>query len=75
MKHLSVLIVVPLFTDEVKFLILFCLSLGIFPSPQLLTSLEVLVLFIQLWRGESGEKAGEAGEAEGDQGDKGELNY
>jgi len=46
MKHLSVLIVVPLFTDDVKFLILFCLSLAIFPTPQLLISLEVSVLFI-----------------------------
>jgi hypothetical protein len=32
--------------DNVKFLILFCLSLGIFPTPQLLISLDVLVLFI-----------------------------
>jgi len=28
MKHLSVLIVVLLFADDVKFLILFCLSIG-----------------------------------------------
>lgn len=46
MKHLSVLIVVLLFTDDVKFLILFCLSLAIFPTPQLLIYLEVLVSFI-----------------------------
>jgi hypothetical protein len=68
MKHLSVLIVVLLFTDDVKFLLLFCFRLAIFPSPQLLSSLEVLVVFIQMWEwgvgaGGAGE-AGEAGEAE-----------
>ncbi len=54
MKHLSVLIVVLLFTDDVKFLLLFCFRLAIFPSPQLLSSLEVLVVFIQMW--EQGKK-------------------
>ena len=44
MKHLSVLIVVLLFVDDVKFLILFCFNLGIFPSPKLLISLEVFSL-------------------------------
>lgn len=60
MKHLSVLIVVPLFTDDVKFLILFCLSLAIFPTPQLLISLEVCVLFIN--GGELGNKVAEGKE-------------
>jgi hypothetical protein len=47
MKHLSVLIVVLLFADDVKFPILFCLTFTIFKTPKLLTSLEVLILFIQ----------------------------
>jgi hypothetical protein len=76
MKHLSVLIVVLLFTDNVKFLLLFCFRFAIFPSPQLLSSLEVLVVFIQMWEWgvgsrESGQGAGEAGEVGGDEGDKG----
>ncbi|MEH2439329.1 hypothetical protein [Nostoc sp.] len=49
MKRLSVLIVVPLFTDDVKFLILFCLSLAILPTPQLLIYLEVFSLIYGDW--------------------------
>jgi hypothetical protein len=59
-KHLSVLIVVPLLADNVKFLILFCLSLRIFESPQLLTYLY-----------KEGVGSGEWGD-EGDEGDEGE---